>query len=47
MKHAKDELLLAIAALALIIAPALIPATQPSSGQQKEEQQDDDVTPWP
>ena len=47
MKHARDEFLLAIAAaLALIIAPALIPVTQQSSGQQQEEeQQDDDVTP--
>jgi hypothetical protein len=49
MKHARDEFLLAIAAaLALIIAPALIPVTQQSSGQQQEEeQQDDDVTPGP
>jgi hypothetical protein len=49
MKHAKDEFLLAIAAaIALIIAPALIPVTQQSSGQQQEEeQQDDDVTPGP
>lgn len=47
MKHARDEFLLAIAAaIALIIAPALIPVTQQSSGQQQEEeQQDDDVTP--
>ena len=44
MKHARDEFLLAIAAaIALIIAPALIPASQQSSGQQ----QDDDVTPGP
>ena len=44
MKHAREEFLLAIAAaIALIIAPALIPATQQSSGQQ----QDDDVTPGP
>jgi hypothetical protein len=42
MKHARDEFLLAIAAaIALIIAPALIPATQQSSGQQ----QDKHVTP--
>ena len=42
MKHAKDELLLAIAAaIALIIATALIPAMQQSSGQQ----QDEHVTP--
>ena len=42
MKHARDEFLLAIAAaIALIIAPALIPATQQSSGQQ----QDEHVTP--
>ena len=49
MKHARDEFLLAIAAaIALIIAPALIPVTQQSSGQQQEEeQQDDDVTPGP
>jgi hypothetical protein len=44
MKHARDEFLLAIAAaIALIIAPALIPVSQQSSGQQ----QDDDVTPGP
>lgn len=49
MKHARDEFLLAIAAaIALIIAPALIPVSQQSSGQQQEEeQQDDDVTPGP
>ena len=49
MKHARDEFLLAIAAaIALIIAPALIPATQQSSGQQQEEeQQDEHVTPGP
>jgi hypothetical protein len=49
MKHARDEFLIAIAAaIALIIAPALIPVTQQSSGQQQvEEQQDDDVTPGP
>lgn len=37
MKHARDEFLLAIAAIALTIAPALIPATQQSSGQQRDE----------
>jgi hypothetical protein len=47
MKHARDEFLLAIAAaVALIMAPALVPATQQSSGQQ-EEQQDDDIPPGP
>jgi hypothetical protein len=49
MKHARDGFLLAIAAaIALIIAPALIPVTQqPSGQQQEEEQQDDDVTLGP
>jgi hypothetical protein len=45
MKHAKDEFLLVITAIALIISAALIPATQQSSGQEEEEQQGDDVTP--
>jgi hypothetical protein len=46
MKLARDEFLLAIAAMALIISLALIPATQQSSGQQREEdQQDEHVTP--
>ena len=45
MKYAKDELLLVITAIALIISPALIPATQQSSGQQEVEQQGDGVTP--
>jgi hypothetical protein len=47
MKHAKDEFLLVITAIALIISAALIPATQQSSGQEEGEQQLDDVTPGP
>jgi hypothetical protein len=43
MKHARDEFLLAIAAaIALITALALVPATQLSSGQQ-EQQQDGNI----
>ena len=47
MKHAKDEFLLVIAAMALIISPVLIPSAQQSFGQQEEQQQGDDVTPGP
>ena len=40
------ESLLGIVALALVIAPVLIPATQ-TFGQEEEQQQEDDIAPAP
>jgi hypothetical protein len=39
--------LLAIAAIALVITPVLIPATQSSFGQEEQQQGDDDIAPAP
>jgi hypothetical protein len=47
MKHVKYESLLGMAVMALVITPALIPATQTFGQEEQQQQQDDDIAPAP